>query len=253
MRQHDALQLGEHMARTRTLGYLGFGWALSYLPIHVYWALGGLTSSIGVEGEQPSWRAANWGACVVILGAGLTCLSLVQRWGQVFPRGLRSGTAWVGGLFGIAHWLLYTTFCGLRLAGVVGYPTGHPTPHQLRGFDWANVVYFELWFGVMGALLIACAFHTRPRQRRVARTSPRQRTGTALALAGLGTVVWGVFTFDWRLFAGIGPVLLGFGLLLLISAYQEGMDDETTNVGVPGRDVGGPIRGTARVLGDRSY
>ncbi|HEY2520780.1 MAG TPA: hypothetical protein VGJ19_11750 [Streptosporangiaceae bacterium] len=28
---------------------------------------------------------------------------------------------------------------------------------QLRAFDWANLGYFELWFGVMGALLIVCA------------------------------------------------------------------------------------------------
>ena len=101
---------------------------------------------------------ANWGACVVIAGAALTCLTLTQRWGAALPAGLRRGTAWVGGVFGLAHWALYTTYCALRVAGAVGYPgDGDLTGPQMRNFDWANLGYFELWFGIMGVLLIACA------------------------------------------------------------------------------------------------
>ena len=38
---------------TRNLGYLGLGWALAYIPVHVYWALGGLSTPIGITGHQP--------------------------------------------------------------------------------------------------------------------------------------------------------------------------------------------------------
>ncbi|HEY2238476.1 MAG TPA: hypothetical protein VGI21_06785 [Streptosporangiaceae bacterium] len=202
---------------TRVLGAAGLIWALAYVPIHVYWALGGTSAPIGITGAQSGFRAANWGACVVIVGAGLTCLSLTRRWGEALPGGLRRGVAWVGGLCGLAHWLLYTTFCALRVAGVVGYPIdADASPRQLRAFDWANLGYFELWFGVMGALLIICAMRSAALDRLSPRppVRPIRRVGIAASLAGLAVLLWGVFTFDPWTFAGLGPAVLGVGLLL---------------------------------------
>lgn len=201
------------MTSNRNLGSLGFAWAVAYLPIHVYWALGGLSRPIGIGGSQHGFRTANWGACLVILGAGLTCLSLVQPWGRLLPRAVRAGAAWLGGGFAVLHWAVFTVASSLRLAGVVGYPgDGSATPDQLRRFDWWNLGYFELWFGVMGVLLIVLALRTRD----TGTGSPApSRAGTALVLAGVGTVVWGVFTFDAWIFALCGPVLIGAGLLTL--------------------------------------
>jgi hypothetical protein len=208
---------------TRILGTAGLLWALAYVPIHVYWALGGTSTPIGITGDQPGFRLANWGACVVIVGAGLTCLSLTRSWGEALPGALRRGTAWVGGLFALAHWLLYTTFCALRLAGVVGYPTDtDPSQPQLRSFDWANLGYFELWFGVMGVLLVACARRSKA-LATVRRPRPPTRTdrlSTALILAGIALVLWGVFTFDPWTFAGSGPAVLGAGLLLALATNR---------------------------------
>lgn len=205
---------------TRVLGSLGFAWALGYVPIHVYWALGGLSTPIGITGHQSGFRMANWGACVVIAGAGLTCLALTRRWGAVLPPALRRGVAWTGGVFALAHWALYSTFCGLRLAGVVGYPTdGRLTESQMRHFDWANLGYFELWFAVMGVLLIACARRDKALQvlRGTGRGRPSVavRVGTALTLAGTATVIWGVFTFAPWIFAVCGPAVLAIGLAIL--------------------------------------
>jgi hypothetical protein len=202
------------------LGSLGFAWALGYVPIHVYWALGGLSTPIGITGHQSGFRMANWGACVVIAGAGLTCLALTRRWGAVLPPALRRGVAWTGGVFALAHWALYSTFCGLRLAGAVGYPTdGRLTERQLRHFDWANLGYFELWFAVMGVLLIACARRDKALQvlRGTGRGRPSVavRVGTALTLAGTATVIWGVFTFAPWIFAVCGPAVLAIGLAIL--------------------------------------
>jgi hypothetical protein len=209
---------------TRALGTAGLMWALGYVPIHVYWALGGTSTPIGITGARPGFRLANWGACVVIVGAGLTCLSLTRRWGEALPGRARRGTAWVGGLFGLAHWLAYTLFCALRVAGVVGYPNDADVSQgQLRAFDWANLGYFELWFGVMGVLLIGCAQRSRALDtvRRPLRPTRTDRVSTALTLAGIAVVLWGVFTFDPWTFAGIGPAVLGAGLLLSVATHRE--------------------------------
>lgn len=207
-------------AKTRRLGYAGLGWALTYLPIHVFWALGGRTAWLGITESGADWRAANWGACVVIVGAGLTCLALTTRWGAVVPRGLLRGTAWVGGVAGITHWAVFSTLCALRLAGAVGYPHTSTYPvAAMRHYDWANLFYFEPWFGIMGILLIAGARVAIPRARGATSASqapaPMRRLGTVLTVAGVAVVLWGVFTFDPRIFAGYGPALVAAGLLVL--------------------------------------
>ena len=207
----------------RALGYAGLAWALSYIPIHVYWALGGTSDPIGITGDQAHFEAANWGACMVILGAGLVSLSLASPWGERLPGQLRRGVAWVGGVFGLAHWVLYTTYCSLRLAGVVDYPDDvDVTRRQLRGFDWANVAYFELWFGVMAVLLILGARRHKALGPADVGLTLRQRVGTALSLAGVLVVLWGVFTFDPWLFAAGGPAVLGIGLLALVRRVKPG-------------------------------
>lgn len=204
------------MKRTsaRRLAYLGLAWSISYLPIHIYWALGGLSRPIGIDGSQHNFRTANWGACFVILGAGLICLALVHPWGQLLPRTVRAGSAWIGGVFAGLHWAVFTVASVLRLVGVVDYPRdGHPTGTQSRAYDWWNIGYFELWFGVMGVLLIGCAVLTRP-----APDAPAQlvnRLGSAVTLAGVATVIRGVFTFNAWVFALAGPAVLGVGLLTL--------------------------------------
>ncbi|MEO6880393.1 MAG: hypothetical protein ABI181_05480 [Mycobacteriaceae bacterium] len=212
---------------TRTLGLLGLGWAFTYVPIHVYWALGGLSPAIGITGQQEQFQVANAGACVVIVGAGLTCLALTQRWGAALAGGLLRGTAWVGGVLGLAHWALFTGFCALRLAGTIAYPGGGAvSTQQLRSYDWANLSYFELWFGVMGMLLIGCARRTPTRSRRTdqQRATPARRLGTGVSLAGVAVVVWGVFTFDPWVFAIWGPALLtaGLGTLVLDGRSSSG-------------------------------
>lgn len=299
------------------LGYTGLGWALSFIPVHVYWALGGLTPSIGITASHQSFRAASWGASLVILGGGLTCLSLVQRWGELLPRALRHGSAWVGGAFGIVHAVAFSAVAALYLSGTVGYPAGTGlTVGQMRGYDWANLLCLEPWFGIMGLLLIGCSLQARRRARSaaagdghagaghgdngpaghglaapawmrqagwarpaalamlglaalanlawasgsgvlvlarsghtgsrlidlgqvgpfrpaaavaaaalaalavaVARRRPAgwRRGATALTLAGIFAVVWGVFTFDTWTFAGYGPALMATGLLALLA------------------------------------
>jgi hypothetical protein len=216
------------LVSTRIRGGVGLYWALSYLPIHVYWALGGTSTPIGITGDEPSFRAANWGACVVILGAGLTCMSLTSPRGEVLPAGLRRGVAYLGGGFGLAHWLLYSVYCALRVAGLVGYPAdADATEVQLRHFDYANLGYFELWFGVMGGLLIVCARRNKALEvlrGRPPRATAVDRIGSVLCLAGVAVTVYGVFRLDAWLFVAGGPVVLAAGLLVLANTHTRGGD-----------------------------
>ena len=90
----------------------------------------------------------------------------------------------------------------------------------MRHFDWANLGYFELWFAVMGILLIACArrdkaLHVLRGTTGRARPSAAVRVGTALTLAGVVTVMWGVFAFAPWIFALCGPAVLATGLAIL--------------------------------------
>jgi hypothetical protein len=287
-------------------GYIGFAWALSYIPIHVYWALGGLTPAIGITTGGPNFRAANWGACLVILGAGLVGLSLVRPWGEVLPRAVRHGAAWVGAVFGILHALAFCTVSALRLASVIAYPESADfTSRQMHAYDWSNLLYFEPWFGIMGVLLILTSRYARRhgaagRREPVAwmrratwarpasitalglgialhllwafgvlvpartgdvvprlvsygvfdvaaailltalavaiarrRSTAWRRGGTALTLAGLLTVVWGVFTFDPWTFAAYGPALMAAGLLALLAHIASGSSRSVRRAGRP--------------------
>jgi hypothetical protein len=202
----------------RRLAWFGAAWAASYIPVHVYWAVGGKISWIGVTSD-PDFRTANWGASIVIAGAALVALSLGQPWGERLPGTLRRGIAWLGGGVALAHWALFTAASGLRMTGLVNYrPTAHASTTQLRHFDWLNVSYFELWFGVMGVVLIAIARRHRARAAKAEILLPtRRRAGVALTVAGIGVIVFGVIMFAPWIFAAAGPALMGAGLLTLVA------------------------------------
>ncbi len=78
----------------------------------------------------------------------------------------------------------------------------------------------------MGLLLIACARRDKALQvlrGRTGRTCPSVavRVGTALTLAGIATVIWGVFTFAPWIFAVFGPAVLAAGLAILIASTPQ--------------------------------
>lgn len=202
------------------LGWIGAGWALSYLPIHLYWAAGGTSAAIGIVAGLPSFARANIAACVVILGAGATCLSLVQPWGALLPYGLRHVMAQVGGVLAIAHAVLYGGYSLVQLAGGVTVPSGSSLhAGQLQGFYLANVGYFEPWFLVMGGLLVACS--VAGRRGALARSPERSGRLVAVLLAtGVLVTTIGVFAFWVWAFAVLGPVLLTLGLALLVRARR---------------------------------
>lgn len=194
----SALSLRDRDGMTSRLGTIGACWAIAYVPIHVFWALGGTLAPFGIADPGPDWALANWAACVLIVGAGLICLSLTRRWGAVLPCVLRRRTALAAGGLALAHWAVFT----VQLA---------VTGPDLWG--WWNLLVFEPWFAVMGVLLFACA------RRAETDDVPVSRAGTAITLVGVVATVLGVVAFTPWLFLGIGPAVSLAGLVLARHTY----------------------------------
>src|SRR5882762_1575083 len=121
-------------------GWAGLVWALAYIPVHVYWALGGSAAFLGLAKTNANFQIANWGASVVLLGAGLTTLALVRPWGRLLPRWGLLGVAWVGAAAGILH---FAAFSGEALLRVTGWVTFPGYTERLRVADLWNLAVFE--------------------------------------------------------------------------------------------------------------
>ena len=194
-------------------GVAGCGWAIAYIPIHLYWAV---TASSWPFGELPEWltaeewRRANWGACVAIAAASLVCLALAQPWGRSFPRPVLGGLAWAGAVFALLHWVVLSAATALKVLGV--------SEGTVTSFDRWNLFVFEPWFLGMGLLLAVAAMNDRPGHQGGATPTRRARPGpglvlTALVVGGSVVVLLGVMTFEIWLYAVVGPVIVGLGLV----------------------------------------
>lgn len=210
------------------VAHAGVVWAASYLPVHLYWAAGGTWSAIGIDTVSTRFALANIAACIVIAGAGLTCLSLVQRWGSLLPGWLRHGTAWFGALFGLLHAAVFGAAAVMRLVADQ-YPTGGAvSAAELHAYDIANLAYFEPWFAVMGALLIASSLYGRRHRLAVSDThGAYPLVASALLLAGVVASVVGTYAFQFWLFGGVGPALLLAGVGVMIAARGRGRREAT--------------------------
>jgi hypothetical protein len=199
-------------------GYAGLVWALAYIPIHIYWALGGSAAFLGLVRTNADFQIANWGASVVLLGAGLTAFALVRPWGRLLPRWGLLGAAWIGAVAGSLHAVAFSVVAVLRLTGALSMP-GYTD--VLRGADLWNLAVFEPWFLIMGVLLAVAAIQNvrlfggqpKPAGRRVLRA-----LSAICVLTGLVVVLYGVYAFSAITFLLYGPAIMGVGLGLAIWA-----------------------------------
>jgi hypothetical protein len=208
-------------------GYAGLVWALAYIPIHIYWALGGSAAFLGLVRTNTDFQIANWGASIVLLGAGLTAFALVRPWGRLLPRWGLLGAAWIGVVAGSLHAVAFSTVAALRLTGRMVVPD---YTDVLRGADIWNLVAFEPWFLIMGVFLAVAAVQNV----RLFRGQPKPAGGrvlravsATLVLSGLVVVLYGVYSFSVMTFLLYGPAIMGVGLGLAIwrqAALRETKD-----------------------------
>ncbi len=205
---------GSSHDRARWAGWAGCAWAIAYVPIHGFWALTGNTWPIGElpQSVEASWRQTNWAACLVIAGAAVVCLALVQPWGRRLPRGLLLGVAWLGAGFALLHSIAQWAQILMKVTKV--------SDGTVTTFDRWDLVVFEPWFMVMGCLLALSAVQYARgddgaggvRATPLTR-SPAALVSAALVLVGALVVLVGVMTFEPWAYAAAGPGLLLAGLV----------------------------------------
>jgi len=202
---------------------VGIAWALTYLPIHLYWALSGDVwpmEELPEALEAAQWKQANWGASVIIVGAALVCLALDRSWADVLPRLIVLGIGYVGAAFAVLHWLVFSAESALRMVGVVEQP--------VTSFTRWNLFVFEPWFLGMGILLFLAARHRARRPRPESAAEPASKAArlagavsAGLILGGVFVVLLGVMIFSVVTFVVIGPAFMLAGLVLQVLLCQR--------------------------------
>jgi hypothetical protein len=180
----------------------------------VYWAVTGSTTPIGelLGMGESEWQQTNWAASLVLIGAAVFSLALVQRWGRRLPRGVLLGTAWVGAVVAILHWVAFSVQILLNMTGV--------TDGEVTTFHRWNLFVLEPWFLGMGVLLgVAAAQNSRDARAAAVDAppavprSPAAVASVAVALFGLLVILGGVMAFNVWVYAVVGPIILAVGLL----------------------------------------
>jgi Protein of unknown function (DUF3995) len=134
---------------------------LSAVP-SFYWAAGG---TIGLDtlggaiedlarARDPAGVALGISAGVLKVAGGLLALALVRPWGQLVPRRLLLGVAWVASVVLTTYGGLLVALGALVLAGVI-----RPAGPVDRMALWWHVLLWDLWFLVWGLLLGVAAWH----------------------------------------------------------------------------------------------
>lgn len=107
------------------------------------------------------------GAGVVKVAGGLLALSLARPWGQVIPRWLRLGAAWLGSGILTVYGGLLVAVGALVLIGMID-PSG---PVDRTALRW-HVMFWDLWFLVWGLVLGIAAWQHGQSQAVVQHDEP---------------------------------------------------------------------------------
>lgn len=162
---------------TRRAALASFAWAIAFIALHGYWALGG-RFGIG-EQDDPipltTDSLVGWVSTVVValmfLGGLLVPLALVRPWGYHVPRRLLLTFAWIGAAVLAARGVSGLVDDLVRALGVDGGITGlsykqtlgtaHPSAYTV----WSAAAIDAL-FLVGGLLFGAAAVFGRPTRAR---------------------------------------------------------------------------------------
>ncbi|MEI4621113.1 DUF3995 domain-containing protein [Bacillus cereus] len=136
-------------------GYAACIWLILYIPIHIYWALGGTTLMPGLWRDEAKWAAVNWGASVVLLVASIFALLLVHPWGQKISRYLMLAMGWFACILPIVHAVYGYITKGLFLAGIIPLKFFDFSVWETLDGDYMiliDLLLFEPWFLIAGVL-----------------------------------------------------------------------------------------------------
>jgi uncharacterized protein DUF3995 len=144
--------------------YSAFWFTVAFIPIHVYWAMGGtfcLPAAALIPASKPAVQLANWGVAVLLATGAAVVLALARPAGRVHPAPLLA-PIWIGSVVCVSHAVFGVITKGLYLSGVhgaVNFPalpgasaaTAAAANHTAAVLDLA---VFEPWFLIEGILLL---------------------------------------------------------------------------------------------------
>jgi hypothetical protein len=152
-------------------GYAAGIWSLLYIPIHIYWAFGGMILMPGVWKDRAMWAAVNWGASILLCISAILAFLLVHPLGQKIPRWLMLAMGWFSCLLPLAHAIYGYVTKGLFLIGVIPLAFFDFSAWETVDVDdliLMDMLLFEPWFFIAGILFgLAVLSYQRERNRMI--------------------------------------------------------------------------------------
>ncbi|HEU4631245.1 MAG TPA: hypothetical protein VFS08_15950 [Gemmatimonadaceae bacterium] len=161
-------------------------WALGYGLYRWYYALGGTVGMLGTPAVSlAEWRRINAVAGVLLFGAALLPLVVVNAWGSPRARPLLLALSWTIAVACVSHALIGIGQRVSSLAGALTIPYPFWRTIDRREADLQALFFNEPWFLVEGLLWAVLAW------RGALRASPRRRwwVGSALVATATSTVI----------------------------------------------------------------
>ena len=149
---------GYQPRRRRLLIYLSGLAALTAIPIHLYWALGGTWGLPGgaETAGLPGIRATNTAVSVLLACGAAYLYALTRPWTRRRPALLRLAPVWGASVVCISHGLFGIFTKALYVAGMhaaVSWPEHDLTAAQKNLAALRDLTVFEPWFLLQGLLL----------------------------------------------------------------------------------------------------
>ena len=145
--------------RLRRLSLVAAGWALLYGLYRAYYALGGTVGMVGEVRSEALWRQINLVGALLLFGAAILPLAVVQLWNRPHPRRILLAVAWIIAVGCVMHGLIDDVQRILSLAGLldIRYPDLWLSRDN-RAADIQDLLFNETWFIVEGLLWAAIAW-----------------------------------------------------------------------------------------------
>jgi hypothetical protein len=177
--------------------YWAFGVTVAFIPIHVYWAMGGtfwLPAAALLPANKAAVQVANWGVSITLAIGAAIVLALARPIGRRVHPALMLAPIWIGSVVCVSHAVFGVITKSLYLGGVHGAVNFPDLPGASAATAAAanhasavrDLAVFEPWFLIEGILLLLAG-------RQVLRTREARRRWTMSIIAGTALIdVFGV-------------------------------------------------------------
>jgi hypothetical protein len=166
-----------------------FWFTVAFIPIHVYWAMGGMSwlpAAARLPANRPAVQVANWGVAVLLATGAAIVLALARPAGRRVPAAFLLPPIWTGSVVCVSHAIFGMITKGLYLSGVHGavdFPAvpGAGAAAAYHTSAVLDLAVFEPWFLIEGVLLLLAG-------RQFLRTPASRHLWTMSVIIGVALV-----------------------------------------------------------------